>query len=432
MFNNVIGLKPTRGLLSTRGVLPACRTLDCVSIFAETVLDASIVLTAVSGFDELDPYSRLPSPSSASSPWSITSTFRFGVPTIDTREFFGDIHNPLLFQKAIDVIRHDLGGEPIEFDLTPLLAVASLLYKGPWVAERFAAVGHFVEQNAADMDPIVQAIIVKANDYSAADAFNAAYELERLKKKTNLLWEKFDLILVPTAPRAYTFDEIAAAPIECNSNLGYYTNFVNLLDLAAIAIPAGIRPDGLPFGVTLIGQTFTDTALALLADRLHRALNINIGGSKRSLENTPQLLPIKGHNMLFNCFLIAVVGAHLSDQPLNYQLTERKARLVRTCRTHPEYCLYVLKDCVPIKPGLIRMIGTKGPGIELEIWALPTDHVASFIDLIPPPLSIGNIYLDDGSIVKGFLVESSAVVNAQDITHMGGWRAYRNSMESSA
>ncbi len=428
MFNNIVGLKPTRGLLSTRGVLPACRTLDCVSILAETTSDALMVLSVARGYDDLDPYSRIPSSSSGVSTWIITPTFRFGVPTLDTRQFFGDVYNPVLFQNSIDVIKTNLGGEPIEFDLTPFLAVASLLYKGPWVAERYAAVGHFIDEHKTDVDPIVHAIITKAKDYTATDAFNAAYQLETLKKKTNALWEKFDILLVPTAPRTYTFDEIAASPIERNSHLGYYTNFVNLLDLAAIAVPAGIRPDGLPFGITLIGQAFTDTALALLADRVHRALATNIGGSTRLLADTPKLLQIKDYPL--NCFVLAVVGAHLSGQPLNYQLTERKGRLVRTCRTHPDYQLYALKDCVPAKPGLIRTTGINGPGIELEIWALPIDSVASFIDMIPPPLSIGNIYLEDGTTVKGFLVEPSALVDAQDITHLGGWRSYLKSINS--
>ncbi|CAF1077375.1 unnamed protein product [Rotaria sordida] len=428
MFNNVIGLKPTRGLLSTCGVVPACRTLDCVSILTETASDASIVLAVARGFDELDPYSRVPSASSGAAPWSIAPIFRFAIPTLETREFFGDVHNPTLFQKAIDVIKRDLGGEPVDIDLTPFLAAGNLLYKGPWVAERYTAVGQFIEQHAKDIDPTVYTIITKAKDYTAVDTFNGVYELERLKKKIHMLWKKFDILLVPTAPRTYTIDEIAKAPIERNSHLGYYTNFVNLLDLAAISVPAGIRPDGLPFGVTLIGAAFTDTALLLLGDRIHRALATNLGGSTRPLANTPKLLPTECNSMSSNCFLIAVVGAHLSGQPLNYQLTERNARLVRTCRTRHDYQLYVLKGSVPLKPGLVRVTDFKGPGIELEIWALPADGAPSFISMVPPPLSIGNIFLEDGCIVKGFLVEPSALDSTQDITHMGGWRAYLDSM----
>ncbi|UJR38443.1 hypothetical protein I4U23_031111 [Adineta vaga] len=424
MFNNIIGMKPSRGLLSSRGVVPACRSLDCVSIFAETAFDASLILSITRGFDELDPYSRQPSCSSGASPWAISAKFRFGVPTQNTREFFGDSENPKLFQNAIDIIQRDLDGEAIPFDLTPFLNVAGLLYKGPWVAERYAAVGHFIDEHQSDTDPIVHSIISKSKNYSAVDVFNAIYELERLKKQTDKIWENFDVMLVPTAPRTYTIDEINNSPIELNSHLGYYTNFVNLLDLAAIALPAGIRSDGLPFGVTLISHAFTDNALLLLGDRIHRSLSKTIAGSTRLLSNTPKLSITDSHQM--NYFLLAVVGAHLSDQPLNYQLIERHGQFVRKCRTHHEYRLYALQNTTPPKPGLIRVIGNQGPGIEIEIWALPTEHVASFMSLIPSPLSIGNIILEDGQIVKGFLVESSALDNAEDITHLGGWRSYLN------
>ncbi|UJR35719.1 hypothetical protein I4U23_028469 [Adineta vaga] len=402
MFNNVIGLKPTRGLLSTRGVIPACRSLDCIFVFAETASDAAIIFSVTCDFDELDPYSCQMSSSLGATPWISSSTFRFGIPTIKTREFFGDMENPKLFQNIIDTIQRDLNGQAIEFDFTPFLNVAALLYKGPWVAERYAAVGQFIDEHEAHTDPTVYKIISNAKKYTAVDAFNGLYELERLKKQVDKLWKNFDVMLVPTAPRAYTIDEINGTPIEYNSHLGYYTNSVNLLDLAAIAIPAGIRSDGLPFGVTLISHAFTDNALLL----------------RRS-------------SISSNCFHIAVIRAHLSGQPLNYQLTERNGRLIRTCRTHHEYRLYALENTTPAKPGLIRKIGSQGPGIELEISALPNEHVASFIHLISSPLSIGNIYLEDEQIVKGFLVESSALDTAQDITDLGGWRSYLETINTS-
>lgn len=426
MFNNIIGLKPTRGLLSTRGVIPACRTLDCVSIFAETVSDAGIVLAVTRGFDELDPYSRIPTYSSGATPWIATPTFRFGIPTNASREFYDDIDNPILFEKAINIIKTNLDGESIEFDLKPFIDVASLLYKGPWVTERYAAVGAFIDQYEKDIDPTVYNIIEKSKDYSAVDLFNALYQLEQFKKITNKIWEKFDFMLVPTAPRTYTINEINQLPIERNSHLGYYTNFVNLLDLAAISIPAGIRQDGLPFSVTIISHAFTDNALLLIADRIHRALSNTIAASTRLLSSTPKLETITN----LNYFLLAVVGAHLSGEPLNYQLTERNGRLVRTCRTNPEYRLYALNDSIPAKPGLLRQLDFKGPGIEIEIWSLPNDSLASFIQMIPSPLSIGNIYLEDGKIVKGFLVEPSAVNNAQEITNLGGWKNYINQINS--
>jgi allophanate hydrolase len=420
MFNNLIGLKPTRGVISAKGVVPACRTLDCVSIFAETALDASLVLAASRGLDEHDAYSRAPKTGNGATPWSSAASFRFGVPSVGTLEFYGDKHNPDLYKAAVAKLIA-LGGQPVEFDLAPFLAAAQLLYKGPWVAERYAAVGSFLEEHADKMDPTVTAIISGAKGYSATDTFNAAYKLEALRRETGKLWKSFDVMLLPTAPRTYTIEEIAEAPIERNSHLGYYTNFVNLLDLSAVALPAGMRPDGLPFGVSLIGQAFEEISLLSLADRLHRELATTLGGSSKTLAETPALSiepPSPG------CLLMAVVGAHLTGQPLNWQLTERGGRLVRTCRTHPDYKFYALKGTVPPKPGLVRVPGFEGPGIEVEIWSLPADTVGTFVDGVPQPLSIGTLRLEDGTPVKGFLVEPAATEDATDITHLGGWRRY--------
>jgi allophanate hydrolase len=425
MFNNLIGLKPTRGVLSTKGVFPACRTLDCVSIFAETSLDASLVLTAARGFDDHDPYSRTPTIGAHATPWSAATTFRFGVPAPSTLNFFGDTHNPSLFQTAVDKLI-SLGGEPVEIDLAPFLAAAQLLYKGPWVAERYAAIVPFIQQHVDEMDPTVASIISGATNYSAVDTFNAAYKLEELRAKTKPVWQTIDLMVLPTAPRTYTLAEIAAQPIELNSNLGTYTNFVNLLDLSAIAVPAGFRPDGLPFGISLIAPAFHDAGLLTLADRLHRASTTTLGGSTRKLDETKPLaaaIPPAG------CLLMAVVGAHLSGQPLNGQLTQRGGRLVRTCRTHPDYKFYALKGTLPPKPGLVHIPGYEGPGIEVEIWALPEDTVGSFVEGVPPPLCIGTLRLEDGSQVKGFLAEPAGIENATEITHFAGWRKYLQSLK---
>ncbi len=425
MFNNLIGLKPTRGLLSTHGVIHACRTLDCVSVFAETSLDASLVFTAARAFDDHDPYSRVPAIGEQATPWSAATTFRFGVPSPSTLNFFGDTHNPALFQSAVDKLI-SLGGEPIEFDLAPFLAAAQLLYKGPWVAERYAAIAPFIQQHNDDIDPTVAKIISGATNYSAVDAFNSAYKLEELRAQTTPIWQTIDLMVLPTAPRTYTLAEVAANPIELNSNLGTYTNFVNLLDLAAIAVPAGLCPDGLPFGVSLIAPAFHDAGLLTLADRLHRATSTTLGGSTRKLSDTKLLAPAIPPA---GCLLMAVVGAHLSGQPLNWQLTQRGGRLVRTCRTHPDYKFYALKGTLPPKPGLVHIPGYEGPGIELELWALPEDTVGSFVEGVPPPLCIGTLRLEDGSQVKGFLAEPFGIKDATEITHFGGWRNYLQSLK---
>jgi allophanate hydrolase len=420
MFNNLIGLKPTRGVISAQGVVPACRTLDCVSIFAETAHDAAVVLKVAAGFDEKDPYSRAPAVGGGAAPWSGTAGFRFGVPAAASLEFYGDPYNPELYRTAVEALA-SLGGTAVEFDLTPFLEAAQLLYKGPWIAERYAALADFIDQHSADMDPTVEKIISGAAAYSAADAFAAGYQLEALRRKTMKAWKCIDMMLLPTAPRTYTIEEIAAKPVERNSHLGHYTNFVNLLDLAAVALPAGMRPDGLPSGVSLIGPAFTETALLPVADKLHRKLSATLGGSERKLVDTPELHPTQPPH---GCVLMAVVGAHLSGQPLNWQLTERGGRLVRACRTSPEYRFYALKNAMPAKPGMARVPGFTGPGIEVEVWALPANAAGSFVDGVPQPLSIGTIVLEDGSLVKGFLVEPAAIEDAVEITHLGGWRRY--------
>jgi len=422
-FNQLVGLKPTRGAISTTGLLPACRTLDCVSIFAETCADAAKVLDVIRAFDANDPYSRQPTPGERAAPW-IASRFKFGVPTDETLEFFGDQQAQSLYQHAVETLSQ-LGGEPVYFDYEPFRSAANLLYGGPWVAERLAAVQGFAESNALHMDPTVTKIIAGAKRFTAVDAFLAEYQLQQLRRRTNALLEQIDFLLLPTAPTIYKIAQVQALPIELNSNLGYYTNFVNLLDMAAVAVPAGIKQDGLPFGVSLVGKAFTDDSLLVIADRLHRKLATSIGGSERTLASTPSL---SNPSTPQACVLMAVVGAHLTGQPLNWQLTSRKARLVRTVRTHPDYRLYVLPNSKPAKPGLIHAPGFAGKGIELEIWAMPEDTVGTFLNGIPAPLGLGTILLEDGSSVKGFLCESSGIIGAEEITHLGGWRPYIQSL----
>jgi allophanate hydrolase len=422
-FNQLVGLKPTRGWISTHGLLPACRTLDCVSIFAETCADAARVFQVVRGFDAADAYSRVPEPGQGAAPWSVAhaaSAFRFGVPTAETMQWFGDDAAPEKFAAAAEALAA-LGGEPVPFDYEPFRRTASLLYSGPWVAERLAALKDFVQEHPGDMDPTVSGIIAGASRYSAVEAFEAYYALEALRRETATVLEEVDFLLLPTAPTHYTIAQVLEAPVELNSNLGFYTNFVNLLDLAAIALPAGFKPNGLPFGVSLIGNAFADDGLMQIADRLHRSLAITLGGSERKLADAPA---IAASSPPHGCILMAVVGAHLTGQPLNWQMTQRKARLVRATRTHGDYRLYAVPNTTPPKPGLVYEPGFGGQGIEVEVWAMPEDTLGSFLNAIPPPLSLGTLRLADGSTVKGFLCEPSGIAGAQEITHLGGWRKY--------
>jgi allophanate hydrolase len=423
-MNQLVGVKPTRGLLSTQGLLPACRTLDCVSIFAETCSDASLVLSVARGFDKDDVYSRTAKPGEGTTPWS-ASTLRFGIPTQESLEFFGDEYARANYLQAIATMQA-LGAEAVEFDYEQFRSCAELLYGGPWVAERLAAIKDFASEHCDKMDPTVSGIITSAQRFSAVDAFEAQYRLKTLARATDAVWDTVDILLLPTIPTTFTIEQVSADPVALNSKLGYYSNFVNLLDLAAIAIPSGTRPDGLPCGVTLVGKAFADDGLLAVADKLHRQLAITLGGSQGLLASTPALPAMATPP---GCILMAVVGAHLRGQPLNWQMTDRKARLVRTTRTHASYRLYVLPNSKPAKPGLVYMPGFTGEGIELEIWAMPEDTVGSFLFGIPSPLSLGTIVLEDGSQVKGFLCEPVGIIDAEEITHFGGWIAYLNSQQ---
>lgn len=408
-FNNLIGLKPTRGFLSTTGVVPACRSLDCVSVFALTASDAHQVFQAA----------RVSAAEDSPAPW-LAGPFRFGVPRRDQWEFFGDSEAQALYEASISALEV-LGGEAVEFDFQPFQEAAALLYAGPWVAERLAAIQDFFAAHAGDMNPIVRRIIGGASKFTAVDSYLAQYQLEALRRQTSAVWSSADVLLLPTTGTIYTHAEVEAEPVRLNTNLGYYTNFVNLLDMAAVALPAGFRSNGLPFGVSLIGPAGTDTALLAVADRLHRQSGQTLGGLPTPLDKAaPLALPPTPPG----CVRVAVVGAHLSGQPLNKQLTERGAKLVKTTKTATSYRLYALADTVPPKPGLVRSPGFDGPGIEVEVWAMPTPHFGSFVAAIPAPLGIGCVELADGSAVSGFVCEPFALGAAAEITQFGGWRAY--------
>jgi allophanate hydrolase len=408
-FNNLVGLKPTRGLVSTRGVVPACRSLDCVSIFAGSVPDAEQVLGVIGAFDAADLYSRAAAP-------SVRPIRHVGVPR--ELEFFGDREYERLFLESTERLRA-LGLELVPCDLSPFLAAARLLYGGPWVAERYAAVGEFIEQHLDETHPVVREIVLGGRAVSAADAFRGSYRLAELRRSVDQVFAELDALLLPTAPTHPTVEAALADPIGQNSRLGHYTNFVNLLDLAALAVPAGFTPAGLPFGVTLMGPAWSDRALAEVGHRMHRALSPTFGATGLSLSDRP--LPPR---ITADAVLLAVAGAHLSGQPLNHQLTSRGATFVRTVRSSSDYRLYALAGTVPPKPGLVRTPGFVGTGIELEVWALGREAFGSFVAEVPAPMTIGTVLLEDGTSVKGFSCEPLALENAEDITHLGGWRAY--------
>ena len=418
-LNNVVGWKPTRGLLSTRGLVPACRSLDCVSIFALTVADAARAYGATAGKDPDDPYGR---GTTAGRP-PLRERFAFGLPHRDQCEFYGDAQSATLFGAALDRLA-GLGGMPREIDFAPWRAVASMLYEGPHVAERHAAIRAFFDAHPDALDPTVRGIIASARRFSASDVFVAEAKLAEMRASLAPLWKTFDVLVVPTAPTVYTIAEVEADPIELNRRLGTYTNFVNLLDLAALAVPAAMREDGIPFGITLIGPAGSDLMLAELGQRFQAAAAMPLGALTLAQPPGEALAPRP------QVAQIAVVGAHLAGLPLNGELTERDARLVRRARTAPCYRLFALPGTQPPKPGMVRTDEGTGHAIEVEVWELPEANFGSFVARVPRPLCIGTITLDDGALVQGFLCESAALVRAEDISHYGGWRAYLAAREA--
>lgn len=400
-FNHLVGLKPSRGRWSTNGVVPACRTLDCVTVLASTVADAGLVDTVVAGFDPADAYSAMV----ADRP---RDARRIGVPRPDQRIWFGDLESERLYDRALDCLASN-GVEIVEIDMAPLNEAAQLLYGGPWVAERAAAIEAVLAADPADLDPVVREVVADGLGIGAVDLFNGIYRLAELRRVADTLWEAIDMIVLPTTGTTYRVAELRAAPIALNSNLGAYTNFVNLLDMAAIAVPAGARHNATGFGITLIGPAGTDRAL----------LSASATYLKSARIAAPPPLDMEGRMQTVK---LAVVGAHLKDMPLHWQLTSREAVFVEATHTAPSYRLYAMAGSVPPKPALVH--AEDGDAIAVEVYELDVAAFGSFVAEVPPPLAIGTVTLADGSSVKGFVAEPRATLGAEDITALGGWRAY--------
>ncbi|BEO79675.1 allophanate hydrolase [Serratia marcescens] len=414
-FNNIVGLKPTKGRLSNRGVVPACRLNDTVSVFALTVADAAQVAELASGFDEADPYSR-PDPHTA--PADIPAAPRFAVPA--QLEFFGDVQAERAFHRALAQLQ--AGGATLEpLDFAPFRTLAEQLYYGPWVAERTVAIEPVLDASPQAIDPVVRGIVGNGLGYSACDAYKAEYLRAELARQIAQRLAPFDALVVPTAPTIRTLAEMAQEPVLFNSQFGTYTNFTNLADLSALALPGPLRGDGLPAGITLIAPAWHDRALAAFGLRWQRQNALPLGAIGRALPPQPTPAPSAGHVRL------AVVGAHLSGMPLNVQLTQRDAVRVEQTVTAPCYRLYALADTEPPKPGLAR--AAQGAAIRLELWDIPLARFGEFVAEIPAPLGIGTLLLADGRRVKGFICEAWALEGARDITEFGGWRDYLASLK---
>ena len=416
-FNNIVGLKPTKGLISMRGVVPACRTQDAVSIFALTVADAAKVAMTAIAFDKEDPFARLGAPSFAIE--AAPQPLRVGVPN-GPIPFFGDKDYESLYHAAIARLAAR-GARIVPVDYMPFAKAAAMLYGGPWVAERLAAISDLATRNPEAIHEVVRGILLGAKAKTAVETFRAIYDLAELTREARAEWAKVDILLLPTAGTTYMIVQMLADPVALNTSLGTYTNFVNLMDLAALSVPAGFRSDGIPFGVTLIGPALSDGMLASAGDALHRSLDrAQLGATLIPLSSTPPVtVPTKSAKSV----KVAVVGVHLSGQPLNGELVERNAQLIETARTGPGYRLYALAGTSPAKPGLV-FDGSGPGGIEVEIWEMDEEAFGSFVARIPAPLSIGTVTLADSRTVKGFLCEGHATRGAEDLTTFGGWRAW--------
>lgn len=401
-FGNIVGLKPTRGALSIRGVVPACKSLDCVAIFAQSCEDAQRVYDVCAIFDADDSYSRKESSSNA-----FGESFRFGVPRENQLEFFGNSAYKTLFWESVERLE-SLGGVRQEIDFTPFMETARLLYHGPWIAERYCGIKEFAMTQSDAMLEVTRGIVLSGTKPTAMDAFEGFYRLSELKRKSDEIMASIDLIVTPTAGTIYTRDEIRNNPLSLNTNLGYYTNFMNLLDLSACAVPSGFTPEGLPFGVTLSAPAWNEHSLLSVGAKMHSASRYASGLIETTKSET---------------IVLAVCGAHMSGLPLNHELTSRGAKLMEKTSTASVYRFFALESFMPPRPGLVH-VRESGGSIDVEVWEIPSEQFGAFFNGIPSPLALGSLMLADGKMVKGFLCESYAIEGAKEITHLGGWRNY--------
>lgn len=422
-LNNIAGLKPSVGLVSTSGVVPACRSLDCVSIFSLTVDDAWTALAAIAGFDETDAYSR---EIELGTPGALAPVTVIGVSREEDRHFFGDQRSEKAFEDSIELAR-SIGASIVELDISHLLEAARLLYGGPWVAERTAAVGDFIASHPAEISPVTREIIAAGDKLNAVDAFKAFYRMQELRAKAQITMAKIDALMVPTVPAVYTLADLASEPIRYNSNLGTYTNFVNLMDLCGLAVPATFAPDGTPYGATFLAKVGEDAKLASLGRTFHAKSGLPLGAKKLPQPPLRKLEVVTGAGIE-----LAVIGAHLSGMALNHELTSLGAKFVQALNTTPDYRLFALEGEGPARPGMLRVDTGLGTKIEAEIWSLSQAAFGKFVASVPSPLSIGTVRFENSKTAKGFLVEAEAVKGAKEISSFGGWRNYTASLRKIA
>ncbi len=400
-FTGTVGLKPTPGRVSTRGLVPACASLDCPSVFALDVADAAAVLAVLDGFDPEDPWSRRLLPTSATITSRSLAGVRVGVPGPGELAFEDD-DAAAAWQVALATL-DAASAVAVPVDTAPFTAAGDLLYSGPWVAERWAGVGDFVSAHPDEVHPVVAEVLRGGAAVSGADAFRGQHALAALRRQSETVWDAVDVLLLPTTPCHPTVAAMGADPIGLNSVLGRWTTFANLLDLAVVAVPSVRTAAGLPVGVQLIGPTGSEDRLLGIAASWERA---------RQREEPDQ-----------DRALLTVVGAHLSGQPLNALLTALGGSLHATTPTAAVYRFLALAGGPPHRPGLVRA-ESGGVSVEAETWSLPRGALGDVLVTVAPPLAIGTVDLADGTSTLGFVCEPAGAAGAVDISEAGGWRAH--------
>ncbi|WP_409526206.1 allophanate hydrolase [Nitrincola sp. MINF-07-Sa-05] len=417
-LNNLVGLKPTLGAISNRGVVPACRSLDSVSIFALNINDAMTVLSVANHYDAADAYTRSLTLPAISSPLPNPA---IGVPDIASLRFFGDTLQADAFEATLTQLEAE-GARLERINFTPFYQVADLLYHGAWIAERTLVIDDLLTTTPDAIHPVTRQIIQPGQKLTAMDAFKGLYQLQALKKTCRTILKRFDYLCVPSIPTFYTTADLEADPIGPNNRLGTYTNFVNLLDLCALTVPCPPRSDGRPGSVTFIGTQGKDSLLATEGQRLEAWARISPGNTGWPYQSAPTPTATATNDEL----ILAVCGAHMSGLPLNHELTCRGGRFIERTKTAPHYKLFALSGGPPYRPGLVRQ-ESEGVAVALELWALPKTAVGDFISGIPSPLGIGTVVLSDQRTVKGFVCEASGLNGAEDISALGCWRAFLQS-----
>lgn len=421
MFNNLIGVKPSCGLISSRGVIPACRSIDSVSLFALNPEDAAIIYPVITVYDQDDSFATQP----VWPPIHENQTFTFGVIPRDQLQVFGNNQVYALMEAAIEQLKL-AGGQPVEIDFTPFQLAATLLYEGPWVAERYAAIESILISKPEAIFPVTLSVISNAEKYNAVDTFQAIYRLRELKLQADRELANVDVVLTPTAADIYTIAAMNNDPIQLNSQLGYYTNFMNLLDYAAISIPSGSFTNGMPFGITLYAGKYSDWSLIHFAQRILTISGLSMGATAFAWHASNHSTAVQSTESEKDRIKLLVCGAHLTGMPLNHQLTDLDAVLLEPTNTSASYRLYCLPGGPPYRPALVRDKDT-GVCIDVEVWSIPVKNLGRFLLGIPAPLGLGKVQLVDGSEVIGFICEPYVVHQSEDISEFSGWKNYLGS-----